>query len=255
MVHSILRAWRKLSPRQRGLLVVALIALLWFGNSYRHHPDLQSSIRAGSRIWLEVHLLIRRDPDVADRTGIPPLACAVLERNAWATARLLDKGANPDGLVESGDLAGWGPLAIAVGRGDLRFAGYLLSRGADPNLPNPTTGATALHLVADVAMARLLIEHGADVNARDLREQTPLHHAVIDGERAVIRCLLASGADPTLADAQGDDAVELARLAGRPEVYRTLCGAKAAWIRAHDEEFAPRSVGDESTESGAATAP
>jgi len=52
-------------------------------------------------------------------------------------------------------------------------------------------------------IAELLIEAGADVNARGDFAQTPLHYAVFEGDEystAVVKILLAAGADPNLKD-------------------------------------------------------
>ena len=49
-----------------------------------------------------------------------------------------------------------------------------------------------------VAMVRLLIEHGADVNARDADARTPFHQAVDAGLHDVVEMLLEAGADPSL---------------------------------------------------------
>lgn len=68
-------------------------------------------------------------------------------------------------------------------------------------------GWTPLHLVAaqgdgtraaHATVAELLLQAGADVNARDMAGQTPLHLIAINGSRAsvpVARVLLANSAD------------------------------------------------------------
>ena len=49
-----------------------------------------------------------------------------------------------------------------------------------------------------VAMVRLLIELGSDVNARDANARTPLHQAVGAGLQEMTKLLCAAGADPTV---------------------------------------------------------
>jgi ankyrin repeat protein len=70
-------------------------------------------------------------------------------------------------------------------------------------------GETALHKVADVrqappepaaAMATLLLDHGADPNARNWDDVTPLHQAVRARNLSVVEVLLARGADPNARD-------------------------------------------------------
>ena len=61
--------------------------------------------------------------------------------------------------------------------------------------------ATPLHLASGegfLEVARVLIEHGADVTARDGRGSTPLHNASRNGHVEVVRFLIKHGADVTV---------------------------------------------------------
>lgn len=53
-------------------------------------------------------------------------------------------------------------------------------------------------------MIQLLIEHGADVNARGITGTTPLFWAVLRGQKDDVKLLLDHGADPNLTNAFGD---------------------------------------------------
>lgn len=53
------------------------------------------------------------------------------------------------------------------------------------------------------AIARLLLEGGADPNSVDEDRDTPLHYACSSGNVDIITMLLAKGADPTAADGLG----------------------------------------------------
>jgi ankyrin len=60
------------------------------------------------------------------------------------------------------------------------------------------TCSTALHSAAEFGredVARILLAHGADVNARDEYGQTPLHSAAVYGNLDLVRLLLDRGAD------------------------------------------------------------
>jgi len=70
-------------------------------------------------------------------------------------------------------------------------------------------GETGLHRIADMRrapqgaaakMAGLLLDHGADPNARNWDDVTPLHQAVRARNIAVVELLLARGADPNARD-------------------------------------------------------
>ena len=65
-------------------------------------------------------------------------------------------------------------------------------------------GKTALHTAAKAGFSKTiaaLIEHGADINARDAADETPLFDAIrstirrTDKKIAAVQTLLASGAD------------------------------------------------------------
>ena len=61
----------------------------------------------------------------------------------------------------------------------------------------------------DIQLAKLLIDTGADVNAK-AEAAAPIHGAVMGGSAAMVRLLLESGADPSLPDYKGRGARRLA---------------------------------------------
>ena len=73
----------------------------------------------------------------------------------------------------------------------LHIAKVLIEHGADVNAKNKY-GWTPLFYTCDVDMAKLLVEHGADVNAKDNREDTPLHNP---GSADMANFLIEHGAD------------------------------------------------------------
>src|SRR5450432_3491612 len=76
-----------------------------------------------------------------------------------------------------------------------------------PNVRGRSFGDTPLHIVAiwgDLEAARVLIEAGAEVDARGEHRFTPLHEAVSQGKIEVADFLLKHGANPRLESDMGD---------------------------------------------------
>ena len=93
---------------------------------------------------------------------------------------------------------------------------------ADPSLAvaRSPDGFSALHYpaffggAAAAAVARALLDAGADVNARQQGGWTPLHGAAQNGATATVDRLLAAGADRTARNDDGISAADLAAEAG-----------------------------------------
>ena len=76
-------------------------------------------------------------------------------------------------------------------------------------------GWTALMSAAakgSLESAKLLIAHGADVNARDVAQATPLMYAAVRNSRKVIELLIENGADINARDNDGTAVLIIAKL-------------------------------------------
>ncbi len=85
--------------------------------------------------------------------------------------------------------------------------------------------AAALHQAAragQLAEVEALLQQGAALNAPDGAGRTALVLAVIHGHSALVRRLLALGANPALLDREGLDALQHARRLGREDMARML---------------------------------
>ena len=93
--------------------------------------------------------------------------------------------------------SGGGPLHRAMDNYDTEALRMLLEAGADVNARDKW-GCTPLYKAAggDIATTRMLLEAGADVNAR-YGDRTPLHEAADRGNVAATRMLLEAGANPS----------------------------------------------------------
>jgi ankyrin repeat protein len=70
----------------------------------------------------------------------------------------------------------------------------------------------------------MLLQAGADPDARQQGGYTPLHEAALNGKLALVELLLANGADPALASDKGETAIEMARSKGERAVVERLQG-------------------------------
>ncbi|MEX2272231.1 MAG: ankyrin repeat domain-containing protein [Vicinamibacterales bacterium] len=102
----------------------------------------------------------------------------------------------------------------------------LLDRGADPNQAAANAAkVTALHAAVSSNQPRIvewLLEAGADVNARQQMDYTPLMGAAANARLDIMAMLLSRGADPTLKTTDGKTAADLAREHGHEEIARDL---------------------------------
>ena len=113
------------------------------------------------------------------------------------------------------------PLHAAIEEGDLASARILLRGGVEPDVVNGALLRAVVHPGAARAV-RLLLGHGADVNARDARDWSALHYAASVGPLDVVKLLVARGADANAADPQGITPVLVAAGLGRGDVARYL---------------------------------
>jgi ankyrin repeat protein len=165
------------------------------------------------------------DPNGSDRWGPTPLSMAVQYGDLPLVSLLVRRGAD----VNQGKTF-LTPVTFAARRGELSLVEHLRKAGAAASIVTWTylgehdlllldhgvnidstdaTGETPLHRVADIRrasggatgkMATLLLDRGADPNARNWDDVTPLHQAVRARNIAVVEVLLARGADPNARD-------------------------------------------------------
>ncbi|KAJ3094354.1 SPT3 Dosage dependent suppressor of Ty-induced promoter mutations-like protein [Phlyctochytrium planicorne] len=108
--------------------------------------------------------------------------------------------------------------------------------------PHKRTRLTLLHLACQAGMttlAKYLMSSGAEVDARDANGYTPLHFAVMNGERSVVMELLETGASPFLTSSGGVSALGLAKRRGYPAIYEAVKEfvIDPLWDDGEDEEF------------------
>lgn len=166
---------------------------------------------------------LKNDPSIADASteqGISLLQFAVYCRNTEAVEmiraykshldifeaaslgereKIKQLSADHPELLNSFSPDGFTVLGLVAFFGHLKLAEELLENGVNPNVPaNNQFKVTPLHsacATSNLAMARLLIEYGADVNAKQMQGVTPLHSAAHNGQIDLVKLLIDCGAD------------------------------------------------------------
>ena len=149
-----------------------------------HHDDLKMAkllIEAGANV------------NVANDYGVTPFLLACINGSSSMVRGLLQAGADPNTTRQTGESA----IMTASRTGNLEAVKTLLAYEPDLNRQENRRGQTALMWAIEQGhpqVAKLLIERGADVNARSKRGFTPLLFAAQQNDLDSVEALLAAGA-------------------------------------------------------------
>jgi uncharacterized protein len=156
---------------------------------------------------------------VAERLAEAVAELDLFEAAALGRAGRLDEliAADP-GAVRSEAPDGFTALHLAAFFGQLEAAAVLLGHGAAPDAVAANANSVQpLHSAASgghAAIVALLLERGADPNARQQGGYVPLHSAAARGDDVSVRLLLEHGADRGARADDGRRALDLAAADG-----------------------------------------
>ncbi len=154
--------------------------------------SLQRELRAAQR-QASAPTPSASDLEASDLPPAEALEIARLREVLKNSPDLLDAPGRP----EAPGKGGLTPLESAAGQGQLAVARFLLDHEADVNGLGGDKWTPLLHAASSghKTMTELLLARGADANGRAGVAFTPLHCAVAGGHRAVLQALLAAKPD------------------------------------------------------------
>ena len=175
-----------------------------------------------------VRALIEAGADVnaSDELSLTPLMKSVVGGLPGAIDLLIEKGAD----VDAKGFREHAVLSMAATAGNIMAVRKLLAAGAEVDAGKDTYSGTALVRAAssghknDVLVVKELILHGADVNAVCDRETVLMHSAL---RPSIMKLLIEAGADIEAKDAEGETVLHKAAKVGREDSVQVLIEAGA----------------------------
>ncbi|MFC1883666.1 ankyrin repeat domain-containing protein [Thermodesulfobacteriota bacterium] len=156
----------------------------------------------------------------------PPLITASSNGDIAKVRSLLKEGAN----IESRSvISGATPLMEATVKGYYEICTLLIDSGADVNARENRGGTPVLAAAysGKIEILKLLIKNGANVNARTDSGSTPLMTAAWREYVDIVKLLIAYGAEVNAIDGDGRSALSFAMRANNKELIKLLKDAGA----------------------------
>ena len=203
--------------------VYLVVLMMFFPASAGSYEDYFQAIKRDDSQAVQSLLGRGFDVNTRDPKGLHGLFLAVRDESVKTVAVLL---AWPQVEVESRNEVDESPLMLASLRGLTAIARLLIDKGADVNKP----GWAPLHYAATnghVDIMNLLLEHHAYIDASSPNQSTPLMMAALYGTPSAVKLLLEAGADPSIKNVLGLTALDFALRDKRMESAQII----AAFIR------------------------
>lgn len=171
--------------------------------------------------------LLDAGADIEGEEGsyVTPLYAAVDENEVEMVKWLVQGGANVNALSGKNEARRGSPLHLATNKNSTALVELLIQLGADPNIKELPGEEAPLHSVSSPEVASLLINAGADVQARTRIRKTPMHYicsttsSYFTHFEACMKCLqvlTTAGASLHAVDESGDTLLHVAAKKNTP---------------------------------------
>lgn len=155
---------------------------------------------------MKILLSAGADKEMQDKFGLAALHVAVSLGHTQTVQSLIDAGANLQATNSVDDT----PLHLAAAAGHLDIVKALIKAGAKLDAKNQE-GETVLHSAINSRdlelMAEILNARKQLLNVTSGKGETPLYQAIMQENAPMVRTLLGAGADPNIANQNGDHAL------------------------------------------------
>lgn len=173
---------------------------------YGYGPLTLAAIKGFTEIGL---ILLKHGANVEERAanGMTPIMAACSQGSLAMVTLLQGHGA----MINVKNNIGETPLYCACSFGCCDVVQFLLRHGASVR-KTTQDGDTALHVACirgHVDVAEILLKNQANVNKAGQFQRSPLHCATLRNNKALIKLLIAFGADTELRDVYGNTATDL----------------------------------------------
>ena len=174
----------------------------------KFNPKTQEMLKKNFKIMINKASPIEQQAHIngRDAEGRSVLCRAVLHNELDLVRSLLARGVDVNGIVtmRRSPECGYTPLHAAVRNKHESLGEYLMEHGADVHAKD-AQGWAPLHTAAMQNLSHMvvaLLKHGAHIDEKTKQQETPLHIALDNKHESLARYLMLYGADINAKDAQ-----------------------------------------------------